>query len=297
MINENSCACVGSQLDIFSVPGTQTSQEKNVIVPHYPISSLSDGPALEYDVKPSSLYTDLSDTRLYLRCKVVKASDGSALDNTAGNVSVANMLLHALIQRVDVYVGDTLITQSGGFYPWKAGIETLLNFGCDAKKSHLANIMYYKNTREDADTGVLKRKEIVKESQEFELFGPLHVDFFFQNKYLVSNVPIRIKITRSQPAFYMINQSGVPCKIKLTEAVLLVKRVQVAPNVELAHAKAMLSGKNAIYPMHRGEIEVMSVPPNQQTVTKDNLFMSRMPKKLIIGLVKNDQFNGLEIHL
>ena len=36
----------------------------------------------------------------------------------------------------------------------------------------------------------------------------------------------------------------------------------------------------------------MAVPPNQQTISRDNIFMSRLPKKLIIGLVENDAFNG-----
>ena len=111
LIHENSCACVGSQLDIFSVPGTQTSQEKNAYVPYYPISSLDGGP-LEFDVKPSNMYTDLGDTRLYIRCKVVKG-DGEDTATT-DDVTVCNMFFHALIQRLDVHVGDTLITQSGG---------------------------------------------------------------------------------------------------------------------------------------------------------------------------------------
>ena len=67
LINENSCACVSSQLDLFTVPGTLTSQEKNSYVQYYPIATLDDGP-IEFDVKQSPMYTDLSDTRLYLRC-------------------------------------------------------------------------------------------------------------------------------------------------------------------------------------------------------------------------------------
>ena len=292
MIHQNSCACVGSQLDLFTVPGTQTSQEKNTYVPHYPIATLGEGP-IEFDVKASSMYTDLSDTRLYLRCKVVKRADGSAVDATE-NVGVSNMLFHALIQRIDVYVGDTLITQSGGFYAWKAAIETLLNFGSDAKGSHLANIMYYKDTPGATNTGDVKRKALVAGSKAFELFGPMHIDLFFQEKYLLNNVPLRIKITRTPPEFYMVNASGTECKVVITEAVLWIRRVQVAPSIELAHAKTLMNGKNAIYPLHRGEIEVTSVPPNQQTVSKDNLFMYRLPTKLVIALVKNSVFNGDE---
>ena len=282
LIHENSCACVASQLDLFSVPGTLTSQEKNVFVPHYPISSLDGNGTIEFDVKPSSMYTDLGDTRLYLRCKLVK-QDGTNL--AAGtNVTVSNMFLHSLIQRLDVYVGDTLVTQSGGFYPWKGVIETMLNFGSDAKQSHLASIMYYKD--------ILSRKAITDGSKPFELFGPLHVDLFFQDKYLVNNVPIRIKITKNASDFYLISDLNDACKVEISEAVLFVRRVQVSPSVELAHSKTMAGGKNALYPIHRGEIEVMAVPPNQQTISRDNIFMSRLPKKLIIGLVENDAFNG-----
>ena len=290
MIHENSCACVGSQLDLFSMPGTQTSQEKNTYVPHYPISDAADV-ALEFDVKPSTMYTDLSDTRLYIRGKVVKKANGTAVDGTA-DITVSNMLLHALIQRIDVYVGDTLVTQSNGFYPWKAGIETLLNFGRDAKKSQLASIMYSKDTNQGY--GGTKRKNYVSASKEFELWGPLHVDFFFQPKYLISNVPMRVKINRSSPEFYMVNNTVDPCKIVITEATLWIRRVEIASGVELAHAKALLARKNAVYPMHRGEIEVVSVPRHQQTVSKDNLFMSRLPKKIIIAMVPNDVFNGKE---
>ena len=291
LIHENSCACVGSQLDLFSVPGTQTSQEKNTYVPHYPISSLNgDGP-IEFDIKPSSMYTDLGDTRLYLRCRIVK-SDGTAIP-TNKPVAAVNMLFHALIQRLDVHVGNTLITQSGGFYCFKAAIETLLNFGTDAKTSQLGNIMYVKDDyNADTNPAALARQKIGDGSKSFQLYGPLHVDLFFQDKYLISNVPMRVKITRSSANFYLLSTVNYACKLEISEAVLWVRRVQIAPSIELAHARAMLAGKNALYPLRRGEIEVMSVPAFQQTVSRDNLFMSKLPKKLIIGLMNNSNFSG-----
>jgi hypothetical protein len=203
------------------------------------------------------------------------------------------MFFHALIQRLDIYVGDTLITQSGGFYPWKAGIETLLNFGSDAKQSQLSNIMYYKDVS-GTNTGQAARKGITTASSEFEMWGPLHVDLFFQDKYMVNNVPIRVKMTRNTPEFCLVNSNpgNNNYKVAITEAILFVRRVQISPSVEISHSKMLLGGKNALYPLHRGEIEVMSVPPNQQTISRNNLFMSKLPKKLIIGMVENQAFNG-----
>ena len=290
MIHENSCACVGSQLDLFTLPGTQTSQEKNTYVPHYPISNLDDDNPIEFDVKPSAMYTDLADTRLYIRCRIVK-QDGS--DMPQGKAIASNMLFHSLIQRLDVHVGNKLITQSGGFYSYKAAIETLLNFGSDAKTSQLANIMYFKDDYTgQPNAGALERQKLCNASTPFELFGPLHVDFFFQDKYLINNVPMRVKITRNQPKFYLLADVNYHIKLEITEAILWVRRIQIAPSVEMAHAKALLSGKNALYPLHRGEIEVMSVPAYQQTISRDNMFMSKLPKKLIIGLISNTNFNG-----
>jgi hypothetical protein len=189
-------------------------------------------------------------------------------------------------------VGNTLITQSGGFYSYKAAIETLLNFGTDAKTSQLANIMYSKEDyARQTNAGVTERMKLTDGGKAFELYGPLHVDLFFQEKYLVNNVPLRVKITRNSPSFYLLG-SVAGCRIEITEAVLWIRRVQVAAGVELAHSKAMLSGKNALYPIRRGEIEVMSVPAYQQTISRDNLFMSKLPKKLIIAMLDNTNFSG-----
>ena len=216
LINENSCACVSSQLDLFTVPGTLTSQEKNSYVQYYPIATLDDGP-IEFDVKQSPMYTDLSDTRLYLRCKAVKR-DGTDI-GAADAVSVSNMLFHALFSRLDVHVGDTLVTQSGAYYPWKSAIETLLNFGQDAKESHLAQIMYHKDDN-DTDAGSKTRNKIIAGSKSFEMFGPLHVDLFFQERYMLNNVGVRVKLTRNSPDFYQVGATKI--KINIEEAVIAV---------------------------------------------------------------------------
>ena len=78
LLHEKSCLCVGSQLDLFSVPGTQTSHEKSIYVPYYPLTSLDDGP-LEFDIKPSPMYTDLADTRLYLKVKITDVNGANLI--------------------------------------------------------------------------------------------------------------------------------------------------------------------------------------------------------------------------
>jgi hypothetical protein len=157
--------------------------------------------------------------------------------------------------------------------------------------------MYYKDDfslEHSPDT--MQRKKITDGGQAFEIYGPLHDGLFFQDKYLLNNVPLRVKITRNPAAFYILSAAEYDCKVEITEAVLWVRRIQVSPSIELAHSKALLSGNNAVYPIRRAEIEVMSVPAIQQTICRDNLFMSKLPKKLIIGIVQNKNFNGDKLH-
>jgi hypothetical protein len=308
LLHHNTSFCLGTQLDLFSVPGTQTSQEKNAYFPHYPVSSLEESGTIEFDIKPSSHYTDLSSTRLYIKAKIdVESGNLPATDKA----TPVNMLMHALFSKVDVFVGEKMVTQSSGTYPWKAGIETLLNFGTDAKASHLwSSIMYSKDTAGRVDDtnpddstamdtggnvvnqGLKQRHERTKGGKEFELYAPLHVDFFMQPKYLISQVPIRIRLIRNPATFCLMSASGTTrYKINILNAALWVRRVSVSASVEVAHAK-VLQNSNALYPIHRVEMEQVSVPVGTRAMTRDNFFAGRVPTRLVVGLLSNEAVNG-----
>jgi hypothetical protein len=52
-IYEGSCECTKIELDLFSVPPTQTSIENGVLIGYHPISSLADGAPIEFDISSS----------------------------------------------------------------------------------------------------------------------------------------------------------------------------------------------------------------------------------------------------
>lgn len=285
--SKNTTYCVSSQLVLFQGQCKQISQEKNVYVAHFPLATLSSS-QLEFNVAASPMYTDLSQTRLYLKVRVVN-TDGTVVDRDV-EVTPVNMLLHALFRKIDVYVNGRLITQSSDTYPWKAAFETMLNFGKNAKDTQLESIFFYKDDTEN--TGMGKRFEKTRGSKPFELFGPLHVDFFFQQKYLLNNVPIRVVLTRTSPNFYLHSADGLAqYKIELLQANLFVRRIQVSTAVELAHARA-LEKSNAIYPMNKSEIELIPIPTGSRILTKDGLFAGRIPKKLIFVMLSSNSLNG-----
>ena len=135
-------------------------------------------------------------TLLFLKAKITKAN-GTALELNE-QVGPVNLFLHALFSQVDVSLNERLISPSTNTYPYRAMIETLLNFGEDAKSSQLTMAMFYKDTPgkmdavnpvaddDDANMGLKARYAFTKQSQTVDMIGPIHSDIFFQDRLILN---------------------------------------------------------------------------------------------------------------
>ena len=73
MIHKLSYECASSELDLFATPPTQTSLEDVNIVEYKTIAPVNGTGPLEFIIpKSDTEYTDLSQTYLYVKCKLVK---------------------------------------------------------------------------------------------------------------------------------------------------------------------------------------------------------------------------------
>jgi len=64
--NEMSCECTKSELDLFSVPPTQTSMEQGSWVDYHPLTAVSDGSPIEFDISGSGETTLTLQTQCYM---------------------------------------------------------------------------------------------------------------------------------------------------------------------------------------------------------------------------------------
>ena len=114
--HEMSCECTKSELDLFSVPPTQTSMEQGSWVEYHPMTTVADGSPIEFDISGTGEdYIDFGNTMLYVKAKVT-ALDGTNLPADAAFGPV-NLFLHSLFSRVDISLNGTLITASTNTYP------------------------------------------------------------------------------------------------------------------------------------------------------------------------------------
>ena len=126
-------------------------------------------------------------------------------------------------------------------------IETLLSYGDDAKNSQLTSALYYldqpdrMNVVDFAEaarnSGLYKRSRFTAASHVVDMVGRIHADMFFQERYLVNEVHVKIKLVRSRNSFCLLLADEF--KMKIENGILFVRKVKLSSSVFLAHDKAL----------------------------------------------------------
>ena len=262
VVSPRSCLCVKSDLDLFTVPPTQTSVEHGCTMDYHPVSMLTDNGPIEFSIPGSGEdYIDLTNTFLHLGVKITGADGANIADAAA--IGLVNLLMHSRFSQVDVALNDKLVSSSTNTYAYWAYLETLLNYGKEAKESQLISVMWYKDTASKMDEravvaagenkGFVKRASFTQSSKVVDIMGRIHSDIFFQEKLLMNGIGVRIRLVRSKDSFSLESTDTAPAyKIKIARAVLRARKVRISNSVYLVHAKA-LELANATYPIRRVE--------------------------------------------
>ncbi|XP_053534212.1 uncharacterized protein F54H12.2-like [Ictalurus punctatus] len=290
--------CLKTELDLFTVPLTQTVIEKNTYIEVPPLSAISETSPLEFFIAGTGEdYVDLNNTLVFLRLKITNA-DGTDIADGAP-VGLINYAGSTIFSQVDVSLGDRLISQSSNTYPYRCIIECLTNYGKDALETLFSAGLFYKDTAGHMDVtdpaggnrGLTKRAAFTNASNVVELLAPIHSDIFFQEKLMLNGVDIKIRMTRAKDEFCLMRSGAVAYKLNIVSASLFVKKVSVSPGVRLGHAQALLSTP-AKYPIDRVCVKNFSIPVGSRVCNQENLFLGTLPKSVVLAMVDNDAFTG-----
>ena len=144
-VHKDSSCCTKSKFDLFLVPPTQLSIDKNVTVEYRQTTPLTGNGPLEFQIDGCDDFTDLSELYLYVKAQNVN-NDGTPLDEN-DLVAPSNLFLHSLFSKVEVKLnGQQICSMNNYIYPYRAMLETLLSYGKEAKFSYLECELYYKDT-------------------------------------------------------------------------------------------------------------------------------------------------------
>jgi len=308
---EHSSPSVQKNLALFHLPSTDLGVERVQWVDHRPVSQSDDGP-IEFTVSGAGhQYVDLQNTRLCIKAKIVK-SDGSSIPlilkdpdgpvaasnvNPAAFVSPVNLWLHSLFNQVDLLMQQRVVNSSN-VYPYRSYMETLI-YPYDP---HLGESeLFYKDSADAMDStkvlvaggnyGLGQRNFRGVSSHDIDMEGPLHLDLCRQSRYVMNGVDFGLRLWPSKNSFRLMSEIG-ECKVKITEAVLKVCKVDVSQSVLATHNSIMKNTMTAKYPYERTEMKTFTVMSGLYSFNVEDVFQGEVPNKIVFGLVTSSTFNG-----
>ena len=194
-------------------------------------------------------------------------------------------------------MNDALVATSGDTYPYRAYLKTLLSYGHDAKATRLNRLEGWctdEHGKCDAqdNTGLLNHWNKIVNNQPFDLKGRLHSDMLLQERLLPYNVNVWLVLSRSRPAFHLMDFNGKSSyHVRIEEVILEVYKVKVAASEQLRLEKVpTTSGPK--YPLAHVVTRHFTLAAGASTADVDALFTVQIPTKVIIGLVNNEAFVG-----
>ena len=167
----------------------------------------------------------------------------------------------------------------------------------ESKKTHLTSGLWADDTAGKMDTagddneGFKARRLLTKDSKDVELYGPIHSDLFNCDKHLVTGIELMIKLQIASQHFHLMGTENAVGVFTLSDAVLFVRKVKIAPSTLLAHHK-VLNSATAKYPITRVEVRTITLPADTRSKTIDNIFLGTLPKRCVLGFVSTAAFNG-----
>src|SRR5438552_6679000 len=127
-----------------------------------------------------------------------------------------------------------------------------------------------------------------------EFYGKLFVDIFQQQRYLISNVNMRIKLIKAAYAFAIsCNISGERPKFVIERARLYFKRIVPHALILQDIGTTLSRGGMIHYPINCTDIVSIPVAANTSEVSKEQLFYGRIPKLIVMAMVVNDALGGV----
>ena len=301
-IHTDSPSSTSSALDLFAAPTTKTSVVEGADIEIGPIGR-PDATDIDFSFQTSgSNYIHARRTELHVQCKILKA-DGSSIGRAAAQkVMPVNNFLHCLFATVQLNYGNHTIDYANN-YPYIAYFENLLNSGEGSKRTtDQAHMWIHDDTgvidTDDIDathaTDISARKALIEDSKVLDLYGSLNLSMLMQERYLPPGAPLKIRLTRSPPAFCLVRTEDdtTTYKIEVIKCDLNLRQVSIHPGVVSAHNSILSSGNPMLYPVNKVELQAFAIPSGQQTVRINAVVNRQKPKRMFVAFVDHQAKNG-----
>lgn len=292
--------------DLFRKNGVSDCVESGFLEYYYSKNLLSTG-KLEFVVEGNSDHMIIP-SKTYLRLKVELGGSARRVINNetrevtlaeGARVGVVNNILHSMFESVEVYLSNQALTKTDRHNPYVAYIQTLLNNSQESLETYFQLSGWAPDTAGEMDTfvsgennGYEMRKTYLKDNK-MELIGKLHHPLFFQEKALPTQVTMSVLLKKGNEKFFLMHETG-EFELKIVEAVLMVQKVHTVPSIQKAYLSCLEEGHSIPYFLKSAYVNFMTIEQGSSQFMRDNLFLGKLPRRVILGLVETEAYQGKE---
>ena len=312
MIDGDSEICIQSTLDLFSVPPTTVTVERDLWEELRPMNAVTNHGPYEFYNSGNEHYLDMAKNYMYMRIKIVQ-KNGMPIGHIAAHnkktepppsfVAPINLIGATFFKQVKMIVNGKLTFDSGPDYAHLAYILTDLNNNRETKDGLLGASGWitdcdpsYKEEPEQLNTwrnpGLMKRYYRHINSRTVDYMTPLHIPFARQERYLLNNLDIRFELHRVSDAFALQTTNVAnQYKIEVEDMRFFLRKVELGRDVCMA-IETQLQRMPAKYPVRRAELKTLHIGSGRTTTPCNALWTGQLPRRVILCTLPNRNYYG-----
>ncbi|KAL3093935.1 hypothetical protein niasHT_027263 [Heterodera trifolii] len=245
-----------------------------------------------FKIHPITSYVDLSKVFVCTEFKLKKVADDGVVVDVPANAAVGLIQMPGatFIRNLKVHINQREVYDSNQLYSYKVFLDTELSYPVAAKEAYFGVAGYFRDS--DPTKVNDRRKKAVEESKGFQAISKLSADIFNQDLYMISNVEIDIELALQSDDF-MIHQEAAnrdKYTLEVVDCRLIVKTVDLMDGLSLDIAKK-LDMEPARYGIRKTLMKSLFITGGRYDFSA-NLFTEEVPRRVIIGLVPNQNYIG-----
>lgn len=270
-----------------------------------PITKPTCGNVIQFEITNNTAdYIGLKDIMLYLELNLITDKDKPV--QATNSVALINLAAATIFKQVEFLLQQQEICKGVGLnYPYKAYFDTILNSTKEDMETWLKNSLFEKDTAGEmasynpigtANTGLANRFLKTKNGTSITLCTKLFIDIFAQEKELINNVPISLRLHPANDKFSLLYPNPKATdpqfyRVNITDASLLVPFFKINPNLLMENA-TLLQNSPAYYTYPNSIFRTFNIPAKSSGDTFENIFQDILPDVLIIAFVSNKSYLG-----
>jgi len=260
LIDEKSHPSTKSGLDLFTVPPTQVVVKRGFWEEIQPVNSVTDDGPYEFRIPPDPNFIQLNKNYIYLQLRIKQPilTAGTSVPDYAA----INLIGKTFFNQVKFFLGNKLVYDSSNKYAYIAFLETELNYGYDAKTSHLQAALYTKEHGSKIDTkddeSFKSPASYFKDDAIVEVKAPLDIDLFLQDRHLLNFIDFKLELHRNSNPFLLQFFDALNLSLQVLKIKFFVRKAEIVDSVSLA-LESVLKTTPVKYPIRRVQITNLHV--------------------------------------